>query len=97
MALVARFRDLDLDIPGSGTLMERCLAAGLPVATSCGGRGACGRCVLEILEGDEALTRATARERRVLARNGLVAGNRLSCRCKAWDPQARILLRAGYW
>jgi ferredoxin len=77
--------------------MDRCLAAGLPVASSCSGRGACGRCVVEVLAGAEALSPPTQREQRVLRRNGHPDGSRLSCRCRVLDPSSQIIVRTGYW
>lgn len=97
MPLLARVRDLDLELGGRGKVMDRCLAAGLPVASSCSGRGACGRCAIEILEGAAALSRPTLREARVLRRNGHPEGVRLSCRCRVLDPRPRIVVRTGYW
>ena len=31
-------------IPGRGTLLSRLMSAGVPVASSCSGRGSCGKC-----------------------------------------------------
>ena len=97
MPLLARTRTQDLPCPGRGNVMDRCLSAGLPVASSCSGRGACGRCVVEVLEGAAALSTPTQRERRVLQRNGHPDDARLSCRCRIGDPLARVVVRASYW
>lgn len=97
MPLLARTRRRDVELIGRGDIMDRCLAAGLPVASSCSGEGVCGRCVMEILEGAESLSRPSIRENRVLRRNGHPEGARLSCRCRVKDPQATIIVRASYW
>jgi len=97
MSLLARTRWQELEVPGAGSLMTRCLAAGLPVASSCSGEGACARCVMEVLEGGEALTQPTIREERVLARNGLPAHLRLSCQCRILRPRVTVAVRTGYW
>lgn len=97
MPLFARTRDRDVELAGGGRVMDRCLGAGLPVASSCSGRGACGRCVIEVLEGAEALSPPSIRERRVLRRNGHPEGSRLSCRCRVLNPRPPIIVRAGYW
>lgn len=97
MPLLARTRDIDLELSGRGSVMDRCLAAGLAVASSCSGRGACGRCAVEVLEGAAALARPTQREIRVLRRNGHPEGVRLSCRCRVLDPRLRVVVRTGYW
>jgi 2Fe-2S ferredoxin len=97
MPLLARTRSLDRVVPGSGSVMDRCLAAGLPVASSCSGAGACARCAVEVLEGGEALTPPTRREEHLLARSGLPAPARLSCQCRILRSQATVTVRTGYW
>ncbi|MDR3683353.1 MAG: 2Fe-2S iron-sulfur cluster-binding protein [Geothrix sp.] len=76
--------------------MTRCLEAGLPVASACSGRGACGKCVITVLHGAEALQAPTPHEAEVLARNGAGPDQRLSCQC---DPEGAVdlLLTTGYW
>ena len=95
--LFACTRSGDIPLGGGGTIMDRCLAAGLPVASSCSGRGACGRCVVAILEGAGALSPAGPREQRVLRRNGHPEGARLACRSRVLDPAAPVRVRADYW
>lgn len=97
MPLLARTATGELALPGRGSVMQRCLAAGLPVASSCSGRGACGRCAVAVLEGADALTPPSVRERIVLQRNGQPSGSRLACRCRPAVTHARIVVRAGYW
>ncbi len=87
----------DVPLAGRGTVMDRCLAAGLPVASSCSGRGACGRCAMAVLEGAAALSPASLREQRVLRRNGHPEGARLACCCRVLDPALRVRVRADYW
>jgi len=97
MALVARTRPADLAVGGLGTLMSRCLAQGLPVASACSGRGACARCLVTVLEGASHLTPIRPHESRTLARQGAGPGQRLSCQCGVADPGAAILITTGYW
>ena len=97
MALVARTRPADLTIGGKGTLMDRCLAAGLPVASACSGRGACARCLITVLEGAPHLTPVRRHESRTLVRQGAASGQRLSCQCRVADPDEAILITTGYW
>ena len=97
MALVARTCRADLAIGGKGTLMDRCLGAGLPVASACSGRGVCARCLVTVLEGASQLTPIRPRESRTLARQGAASGQRLSCQCRVADPGAAILITTGYW
>jgi adenylate cyclase len=76
--------------------MDQCLAAGLPVASACSGRGACGRCVVTVLRGADGLRPPTSHEAGVLARNGAAADQRLSCQCEP-GPGADLLVTTGYW
>jgi len=77
--------------------MARCLAIGLPVASACSGRGACGRCVMTILGGGDGLRAPSARERAVLTRNGAAADQRLGCQCRPPAGLEDLLLTTGYW
>jgi ferredoxin len=96
MALVARTHRRDHILGGGGTLLAQCLEAGLPVASACSGRGACGKCVITVLQGAEVLGWPTAREAEVLARNGADPSQRLSCQCEPTDA-ADLLITTGYW
>lgn len=96
MALVARSRRQDHLLGGRGTLMLQCLTAGLPVASACSGRGACGRCLVTILQGAEGLEPPTTHETEVLARNGAEANQRLSCQCLSLAG-SDLLITTGYW
>jgi adenylate cyclase len=97
VTVLARTRQRDRVLRGRGSLLSRCLAAGLPVGSSCSGRGACGKCVLTILAGREALRPPTARELMVLARNGASGDQRLSCQCPMPCPGAELIVTTGYW
>jgi ferredoxin len=97
MPLYAELRRHVLEVAGQGTLLARLLGAGVPVGSSCSGRGACGRCAVRVLEGADALSPPDIRERAVLERSGASTGDRLSCRCKIMDPSARVRLSTGYW
>ncbi len=95
--VLARTRTRDRALSGHGTLMRQCLEAGLPVASSCSGRGACGRCMVMILEGGDALSQADPHERLVLERNGALPGVRLACRARVERDAGAVVLSAGYW
>jgi len=94
---MARTHRADLVIGGKGSLMARCVAAGLPVASACSGRGACARCMVTVLEGASSLSPILAHEARTLARHGAGADLRLSCQCRVTDPTAAVLITTGYW
>lgn len=77
--------------------MERCLAAGLPVASACSGQGACGRCVMTILRGAECLEPASPRESSRLVKNGAGPDQRLGCQCPMPAAGPDLLITTGYW
>ena len=97
MAVLARTRQRDHVLPGQGTLMEQCLAVGIPVASACSGRGACGKCVMTILQGATALEQPSSHEVAVLARNGAEANQRLGCQCQVPIGIPDLLVTTGYW
>lgn len=84
-------------LSGRGTLMAQCLAVGLPVASACSGRGACGKCVLTILQGQDRLAPADAHEQAVLERNGAEPNQRLGCQCVISPAPGALLVTTGYW
>ena len=77
--------------------MARCLAAGLPVASSCSGRGSCAKCAVRVLTGWDGLEPMDPHEGRVLARNGAASDERLSCQSHVRDAAADIVITTGYW
>jgi 2Fe-2S ferredoxin len=97
MVVVARTRKRDHVLDGRGTLMSRCLAAGLPVASACSGRGACGKCLVTVLRGAEGLTPPSVRETTTLTRNEATPGQRLSCQCRVPAGTMDLLVTTGYW
>ncbi len=97
MGLQARTRSGDFELSGFGTLMAQALAVGLPVASSCSGRGACGRCMVSILEGEAALTAMDPHEFEVLHRNGAAAAVRLACQTRLLNREASVSITTGYW
>lgn len=97
MAVVARTRQQDHVLSGQGTLMSQCLVAGLPVASSCAGRGACAKCAVRVLEGGGCLTPPEAHEQVVLARNLMAPDVRLSCQCRVRWGQEQVVITTGYW
>ena len=97
MTILARTRLHDRVLSGHGTLMGQCQEAGLPVASSCSGRGACARCAVLVLSGWEALSRPGTHELLVLSRNGFHEGVRLSCQCRVLSRTARVIITTGYW
>jgi 2Fe-2S ferredoxin len=61
------------------TILDAARRAGAPVGNSCGAVGVCARCRVVVLEGAESLSPPTEIERRVAARAGVAASERLAC------------------
>jgi ferredoxin len=85
-----------IEIPGRGTLLARLMSGGIPVASSCSGRGSCGKCIVTVLEGADALTPADAHELEVLERNNALPETRLACQCRV-VPGGVVAVTTGYW
>jgi ferredoxin len=76
------------------TLLDAARAAGLPIARACTGRGLCGRCDLEILDGAASLSPEAEDERETRERDHLPAARRLSCQARVHGP---VRATTGYW
>ncbi len=96
-ALVLVTRKGPIVVPGRGTLLARCISAGIPLASACSGRGACGRCIVRVVEGAAALSPVTRHEAEVLERNRAAGDERLSCQCRVVDAGATVKVSTGYW
>jgi adenylate cyclase len=66
--------------------------AAVPIHTLCGGRAQCGRCLLQVLEGEEGLNRPAPAEVHRLKTLGAGPGFRLACQSYARrDVRIRIV------
>ena len=86
--------EIDVEVPAGTTLLDAALAAGLPVARSCGADGVCGRCGLAIVAGGEHLSQESADETRIKQRNRVDAALRLACRATIHGD---VTAQADYW
>lgn len=84
--------------PGGTTLAETAGRAGVFIALPCGGRGACGKCVVKVLEGE--LSPPTEAEIRNLGEERIREGFRLACQARVMGaatvevpPERRALER----
>jgi ferredoxin len=85
---------LTREVADGTTLLDAARAAGLPIARACTGRGLCGRCDLEILDGAGWLSPEAEDERETRERDRLPASRRLSCQARV---HGAVLATAGYW
>src|SRR5438309_374896 len=63
-------------VPGGTTLFSAAHWIGLPIDSTCGGRGTCGKCKVQLLSGD---VEASTADRRQLRSEEIEGGWRLSC------------------
>jgi ferredoxin len=75
-------------------LLRAALGAGLPLASSCGGEGACKACRVEVLAGASALSPPTERERRALESAGAAPTERLACAAQLFGD---VTVTTSYW
>jgi uncharacterized 2Fe-2S/4Fe-4S cluster protein (DUF4445 family) len=69
-------------VPPGTTLFSAAHWIGLPIDSTCGGRGTCGKCKVQVLEGGAEITTADRKQLRVAE---LEAGWRLSCQAKVYE------------
>lgn len=84
----------EVEVPAGATLLDAALAAGLPVARSCGADGVCGRCGLRVVEGGNALSPEEPDEARIKQRNRVAPELRLACRAHVHGD---VVATADYW
>jgi uncharacterized 2Fe-2S/4Fe-4S cluster protein (DUF4445 family) len=78
--------DRVIDAAKGAGLMEVLVSAGVLLRSDCGGRGRCGKCLVQVDErGRRALSPPEDPERRILGADGLAAGRRLSCGARVLD------------
>ena len=69
-------------VPPGTTLFSAAHWIGLPIDSTCGGRGTCGKCKVQVLEGGAEITTA---DRKQLRPAEIEAGWRLSCQAKVYE------------
>jgi uncharacterized 2Fe-2S/4Fe-4S cluster protein (DUF4445 family) len=74
--------DKSTRVPPGTTLFSAAHWIGLPIDSTCGGRGTCGKCKVQIVEGSPDITTA---DRKQLRADELEAGWRLSCQAKVYQ------------
>ena len=74
-----------------GTILEHARKLGVEIASECGGRGTCGRCVVRVEKGAEALSDRTAQEKE----HDLGPDERLACQARVvnLDVNITVLIR----
>jgi uncharacterized 2Fe-2S/4Fe-4S cluster protein (DUF4445 family) len=76
-------KDVATRVPAGTTLFHAAAWTGQPIESTCGGRGTCGKCRVQILEGQAAVTPA---DQQHLSEDDIRAGWRLSCQSEVRGP-----------
>jgi ferredoxin len=84
--------DIELMVPSGTRIYDAVVKAGLPVASSCGASGTCGKCGLRVTAGR--VSPPSAHEVRVKKDNRIDASLRLSCMATV---DSNIDVTADYW
>ena len=75
-------------VPEGTSLFNAAHWIGLPIESTCGGRGTCGKCKVQVLEGHAEPTHA---DRRLLSEDELATGWRLSCQAEAHEDSVCVV------
>lgn len=83
-----------IEVPVGANLMESLLQAGLPVASSCLGKGICSKCRIQIVSGLENLDRESELAQALRERNHVSNEYRISCQTLV---NGDICIDTAYW
>ena len=83
-----------LEVKEGAYLMAALLRNGIPVASSCLGKGVCSKCRIEIIAGKEFLSLESEAEKNLRVRNKITDNLRISCQTQVYGD---IEIDATYW
>ncbi|MDY0061298.1 MAG: 2Fe-2S iron-sulfur cluster-binding protein [Myxococcota bacterium] len=78
--------NVEVEVGPGENLFQAATAAGVPIATVCGGLGACAGCRIRIVAGEENLTPITFREKDRLGNTYFITKERLACQTQVTGP-----------
>lgn len=83
-----------IQLPAGANLMQGLLDAGVPVASSCNGKGVCVKCVVEVKAGAENFAKETQDEKDLREIHDIPKNVRLSCQTSVLGD---VTLDTKYW
>jgi 2Fe-2S ferredoxin len=83
-----------IQVPLKTNLMNAIIQADLPIGSSCGGEGICAKCFVKVLKNPENLSKMNPIEKKLIEREKLGPGIRISCQTKVLGD---VTLTTGYW
>lgn len=84
--------NIELEVDDNTELFDAIQGADLPIASSCGAQGACGKCGIRVLSGS--VSEQTQREVRIKKANRIDPELRLSCLIHA---ESDLIITTDYW
>lgn len=83
-----------IEVQEGANLMQSLLQNSVPVASSCGGDGICSKCKVEIISGEDQISKEDERESILKARLKIPKKMRLSCQVKVFGD---VTVDTPYW
>lgn len=87
----------DQSLIGDGTLLDLCIKNGIPLASSCGGKGVCGKCIITIHDGQSQLMAPNLLEQTKLYQLRTPNNIRLGCQVHSEDLTCDLSFSTSYW
>ena len=85
-----------IEAPPQANLMQTLLKAELPVASSCGGEGICGKCIIRIVGDDSALSPMNDQDLNLMEKIDIPADCRVSCQTQV-NSEGVVTVDTDYW
>jgi 2Fe-2S ferredoxin len=82
------------EVAAGTNLMKALLASGLPVASSCRGDGVCAKCRVQVVEGDQNLSKENETESFLRERHSIPKAERVSCQVSV---EGDVTVDTSYW
>lgn len=83
-----------IHVTEGSNLMQELIKADIPVASSCYGDGVCAKCKLQIIKGNENLSKPNATELFLMDAHSLKKDERISCQTHVLGD---VCIWASYW
>ena len=82
------------EVKPKANLIASIINARFPIGSSCGALGVCGKCFVQVLEGEKNLSPPTPLETKLLIREQLPPHTRIACQTKVLGD---ITITTSYW
>jgi uncharacterized 2Fe-2S/4Fe-4S cluster protein (DUF4445 family) len=76
---------LSIQVTEGNTLLDAAVSLKIPIRSDCGGKGLCGKCVVQV-DSDDSLSPMTEAEKDLLNVDEQASGHRLACQAQVFGP-----------